>query len=403
LLSRNSSLIYVQSNQANGAAYCDTKAKADNADVWIVKQQRMDDAPNFYLTSDFKSFNRLTNIQPQKNYRWATNELIAWKMPDGRTCQGVLYKPEGFDANKKYPLIVNYYEKKSGALHEFLRPELISADLNIPWFVSRGYLVFTPDIHYTIGSVAKSVVNSVIPGVEELLKFPFVDSLAIGIQGQSFGGYETNVLVTESNLFAAAAEGAGASNLTSMFGSLLPTDRAGGQASEHLERSAQMRMDGTVWENRKEYLENSPIFKADKVRAPLLIRHNKGDQAIPWGQGVEFFIALRRLGKPVWMLQYDGEGHGNIHEKTEMDYTIRLTQFFDHYLKGAPAPQWMTQGIPATLKGVITGYDFDPAGSCGKDCKVCKMWNEKMKKDSVRTWKEIEEKIKSEHWMGNSE
>lgn len=401
LLSLHSCLIYATNNQTSGVGLLCGKIKAANADVWIVKKQAFNNAPNFYTTTDFKSFKQLTDIQPQKKYRWATTELLTWKMPDGKPCQGILYKPEDFDSSKKYPVIVYYYEKLSAELHQFLQPDLTGGGLNIPWFVSRGYLVFTPDIHYIINHVSESVVNSVIPGIHELLKFSYVDSSAIGIQGQSFGGYETNVLVTESNLFAAAAEGAGASDLISQYGSLLPTDRNDGSGVFHQEKGGQYRLNTTLWEDPQAYIDNSPIFKADKVTTPLLIRHNKGDQAVPWGQAVEFFIALRRLDKPVWMLQYDGEGHGNNSKKTQMDYTIRLTQFFDHYLKGAPAPRWLTQGIPATLKGVISGYNFDPSGNCGKDCKVCKMWNEKMKKDSSGTMLEIRERTKSEHWIAD--
>jgi hypothetical protein len=161
-----------------------------------------------------------------------------------------------------------------------------------------------------------------------------------------------------------------------------------------MESGGQHRMAGTMWDNQQGYIENSPIFKADKVTTPLLIRHNKGDQAVPWGQAVEFFIALRRLDKPVWMLQYDAGGHGNVLEKDKMDYTIRLTQYFNHFLKGAPTPKWMTQGIPATMKGIENGFSLDPAANCGtkeKPCKVCKKWNEKWNKDSIAVKEEIKQ------------
>ena len=142
-------------------------------------------------------------------------------------------------------------------------------------------------------------------------------------------------------------------------------------------------MNKLLWENQDAYKENSPIFKADKVATPLLIMHNKADDAVPWGQAVELFIALRRLEKPVWMLQYDQGRHGVGNKKEEMDYTRRMTQFFDHYLKGAPAPVWMTRGIPATMKGIKTGYTLDPAGNCCTNCKICKNWNKLWIKDSV--------------------
>jgi dipeptidyl aminopeptidase/acylaminoacyl peptidase len=378
-LSIHDCIIYASGKQTSGSGPLGSKVKAASANVWIVKKQTITDAPNFFLTSDFKSFRQLTGIQPQKKYRWGANQLLTWKMPDGRLCQGILYKPEDFDSSKRYPVIVYYYEKVSGGLHQFLMPALSNGALNIPWFVSRGYLVFVPDIHYAVGTIAKSVVNSVLPGVQQLLKLPFIDSSAIGIQGHSFGGSETNILITETNLFAAAVEGAGSSDLISKYGSLLPTENFDGQGSFHLERGGQDRMNSLLWEDKAAYIENSSIFKADKVTTPLLIMHNKADQSVPWGQAVELFIALRRLEKPVWMLQYDKGGHGVRGTKDQMDFTTRMTQFFEHYLKGAPAPKWMTEGIPATRKGIVTGYELDPAGSCAlngiNECKVCKEWN----------------------------
>lgn len=374
--------------------------KAIDADIWIVKKQTLTNAPNFYVTSDFKSFKQLTDIQPQKKYRWLTNELITWKTPDGKICQGILYKPEDFDSTKKYPVIFYYYEQFSDGLHEFLRPALSNGALDVPWFVSRGYLVFVPDIHYKVGSVAKSVVNSVVTGAHTILKLPYIDSTAMGLQGLSFGGYETNILITESNLFSAAVEGAGPSNLISQYGSLLPTERGNGQGAYHQEQGGQLRMKGLLWGNQGDYIENSPIFKANKVTTPLLIMHNKGDQAVPWGQAVELFIALRRLEKLVWMLQYDQGGHGVENVKDKMDFTTRMTQFFDHYLKGAPAPKWMTNGVPAKLKGMDAGLGLDMKDKCGDNCKVCEMWNEKLKKDSDAALKEIDVKTKAEFWIG---
>ncbi|MEP7374615.1 MAG: prolyl oligopeptidase family serine peptidase [Chitinophagaceae bacterium] len=373
--------------------------KAANGNVWIVKRETSVDAPNYYLSKDLKKFHPLTNYQPQAKYNWLTTDLIEWTMPNGKSCQGILYKPENFDSRKKYPVIIHYYEKLSGDLFHFPRPEFTSGAINIPWFVSRGYIIFTPDIHYTVGDIAESIVISVLSGVRHIFKYPFVDSTKIGIQGHSFGGFETNILVANTNIFKAAAEGAGPTDLISIFGTPL-ADGAAIAFSPHNEKGGQFRLEFPLSENPEVYIKNSPIFKANKITTPLLIMHNKRDENVPWQQGVELFVALRRLSKLVWMLQYDNSGHG-LNEKDAMDYTIRLMQFFDHYLKGSPAPKWMTIGIPANLKGIETGYSFDPSGNCGKDCKVCKMWNEKRKKDSVATMAEIQEEAKTEHWIGS--
>jgi dipeptidyl aminopeptidase/acylaminoacyl peptidase len=230
-------------------------------------------------------------------------------------------------------------------------------------------LIFTPDIHYTIGKPAESIINSVLSGVEGIKKFSFVDSTKIGIEGHSFGGYETNVLVTHSNVFAAAIEGAGPTDLVSAYGTPLPTRWLG-----HFVMGGQNRIPVTVWQDRSMYIQNSPIFFADRVTSPLLMMHNKNDEMVSWSQAIEFFIALRRLNKPVWMLQYDKGKHG-VHNQDAIDYTTRMTQYFDHYLKGAPAPKWMTQGIPAKLKGIDNGLELDPNGKCSETCPVCNKIN----------------------------
>jgi dienelactone hydrolase len=359
-LSMQPYLFYTTSFQTQNGLLVLKPVKAKAADIWIVKRQSAIEAPNFYMTRDFKTFKRLTNIQPQRKYNWLTNQLISWKDFEGDSSQGILYKPENFDSTKKYPVIVNYYEKHSDDLNQFSQPHYIQSDLNVPWFVSRGYLVFVPDINYTIAKAGESVVNSVVSGVKYLSQFPFVDSSKIGIQGHSFGGYETNYLVTHTNCFAAAVEGAGATNLISNYGTL-PIDGSinGGQQILFFEKGGQFRLEASPWEDQKAFIDNSPIFNVDRITTPLLMMHNKMDQLVPWSQGVEFFIALRRLDKPVWMLQYDEGGHGLEIEKDKIDYTIRMTQFFDHFLKGKPSPEWMTKGIPACRKGIDPGYKSD--------------------------------------------
>lgn len=368
---------YTISSQTNGESIGNmVPLKARNANVWIFKRQTAIDAPNYCSLVNFKTCYQLTNIQPQKNYNWLTTELVNWKQLDGTVCQGVLYKPEDFNSQKKYPLIIHYYEKKSASLNQFMSPDYIQTDINIPWFVSRGYLVFTPDIHYSIASksgqvVGDCAVNSVVSAVHYLSQRKYIDGKRIGIQGHSYGGGETLYLVTHSNLFAAACSGA--PTVSNEISAYLGIVRANGKPvlskMTHSEADHN-RIGATLWERPDLYIKASPVFKANKVTTPLLIMHNQGDVTCDWNQGVEMYMALWRLGKPVWMLQYDNEGHG-VSGKNAVDYTMRMTQFFDHYLKGAVAPRWMTEGIPANLKGVISGYELDVAGSCEENCAIC--------------------------------
>jgi dienelactone hydrolase len=313
---------------------------------WVVIRQSVTEYPNLYFTEDLKSFRPLTNFKPQKDYNWLTAELIHWTMLNGQPSQGVLYKPKNFDPHKKYPVIFNYYEKVSHRVHQFPQPGLTMDNINIPWFVSRGYLVFTPDIHYTMASrkggmtVGEAACNAVVSAAKHLAKLPYVDSKRMGLQGHSFGAMQTAYIVTHSKLFAAAAEMAGTTDHLSSYLSLV-----GGQDGQAVESEAkqdhpQARMGATPWERPDLYRRNSAVLNADKTTTPLLITHNRKDGSVDFRQGVALYLALRRLGKPCWLLQYANSGH-SLNPDDGLDYTVRLTQFFDHYLKGTAAPEWL--------------------------------------------------------------
>jgi len=334
--------------------------KANDANKWIVMRQTETDAPNFFLTKDFKTFKRLTNIQPQQNYNWLTSELVTWRQLDGAYTQGLLYKPENFDSGKKYPLIFFVYEKMSNNKYLYAQPRFSNGPINIPWFVSRGYLVITPDIHYTIGKTGESVCNSVISGARYASQWSWVDSSKMAVTGHSFGGYETNYVITHTNIFAAAASAAGMADFISGYGGL-NNKVIGATSSQSQFEFEQYRIGSTLWQSPELYIKNSPIFNIDKVTTPLLITHNKADYLVPWTQSIELFTGLRRLQKKVWMLHYDNGGHG-VEGDDIIDFTIRITQFFDHYLKGIPPSKWMTEGIPAKLKGNSLGYELDTSG-----------------------------------------
>ncbi len=309
-----------------------------NGKGYIVGRMTASDAPNYFFSKDLKTFVRLTNVQPQAAYNWMTSELVEWTMFDGKRSQGILYKPEDFDPNKKYPVIFNYYRRFSDDLHKFIQPE-ISITPSVAYYTSNGYIVFVPDIYFTLGEPGRDAYNAVVSAAKYLSSKPWVDSARMGISGYSYGGYETNYLVTSTPIFAAACAGAGASDFVSSFGE-------GSWQMMYCEKSA-YSLGALLWERPELYIKNSPVFKANKVTTPLLIQHNRDDTNVPFSQGLEFFLALRRLGKKVWMISYDGQGHGNMGGEPGVDFAIRQAQFFDHYLKGKPAPEWMTEGISA--------------------------------------------------------
>jgi dipeptidyl aminopeptidase/acylaminoacyl peptidase len=318
--------------------------KAKDADVLILTASRFDQFPDVWVTnSTFRELKRVSNGDAQRAaYTWGTAELVSFKNTDGVPLKGLLLKPENFDAKKKYPMIVYIYEKLSQGLHQFRNPGP-GTSINPTYYVSNGYLVYMPDIVYTIGYPGQSALKCVLPGIQAVVDKGYVNESAIGIQGHSWGGYQIAYMVTQTNRFKAAAPGALVANMTSAYSGI----RWGtGLPRQFQYERSQSRIGGSLWEYPLRFLDNSPIFRADRVETPLLMIHNDEDDAVPWYQGIEYFLALRRLGKEAYMFSYNGEKHGLRKRINQKDYTRRLQEFFDHFLKGAPAPEWMEKGIP---------------------------------------------------------
>lgn len=331
--------------------------KAENADVFAVRRSTYQEFPDIFLTDfSMKKLDKVSSANPQQaQVNWGSVELIEYLANDGTPLQGLLFKPENFDAAKKYPMLVYFYERNSDGLHSYRAPAPSASTINIPYFVSNGYLVFVPDIKYDLGLPGPSAYNCIIPGVQSLVARGFVDAANMAIQGQSWGGYQVAYLITRTNMFKAAGAGAPVVNMTSAYGGI----RWGTGMSRMFQyEQTQSRIGGTLWEKPLYYLENSPLFFMDRVNTPVLIMHNDEDGAVPWYQGIEMFMALKRLNKPAWLLQYNGEDHNLVQRKNRKDLSIRLSQFFDYYLKGAPAPLWMTEGLSAVEKGRSLKYDL---------------------------------------------
>ena len=330
--------------------------KAKNAEVYSYTKETYQEAPNVYISDDFKTENKISEINPQQSqYNWGTTELISWTTPKGYQSKGILYKPEDFDPNKKYPMIVYFYEKLSDGLNRYIAPSPTPSRLNIPYFVSNGYLVFTPDISYEDGHPGKSAVEFINSGVEYLKKNSWVNGKKIGIQGQSWGGYQVSYLITQNDMYAAAWAGAPVVNMTSAYGGIRWSS---GMNRQFQYEKSQSRIGKTLWEAPELYLENSPLFHLDKATTPVVIMSNDKDGAVPWYQGIEMFTALRRLDKKVWLLNYNNDDHNLTKRQNKKDIQIREQQFFDYYLKDAKAPVWMTRGIPSTLKGKDWGFEL---------------------------------------------
>jgi len=318
--------------------------KAKDADVYLLTAQSFNEFPDLAVTDGtFKELRKVSDANPQKaQLLWGTSEIVPFKNADGVPLTAALYKPENFDSKKKYPMMVYIYERLTQNVNKFVDPRP-SHNINISYYVSNGYLVLTPDIVYTTGFPGQSALKCVLPAVQEVVNRGYVNEQAIGIQGHSWGGYQIAYMVTQTNRFRAVAAGAPVADMISAYDGI----RWGtGLPRQFQYERTQSRIGGSIWQYPTRFIENSPIFWADRVQTPVLLLHNDGDDAVPWYQGVEFYLALRRLGKEVYLFDYNGEPHGLRKRPNQKDYTIRLQQYFDHYLKGAPAPAWMEKGVP---------------------------------------------------------
>ncbi len=342
------------------AAFSRNLTKAKKADALLFQKESFSASPDLYITDmTFKEIRKISITNPQqKNYNWVTAELVEWTSFDKSELQGILYKPEDFDPSKKYPMIVYFYERSSDGLYSYFAPAPSASIINRTFAASNGYVVFVPDIPYKIGYPGQSCYNAVMSGTNALLdRFDYIDRNRLGLDGQSWGGYQIAWLVTRTDLFRCAYSGAPVSNMISAYGGIRWES---GMSRMFQYEKSQSRIGGTLWEKPLLFIENSPIFFVPEINTPLLLMHNDADGAVPWYQGIEFFNALRRLNKPAWLLSYNDEAHNLVKRPNRKDISVRKMQFFDHYLKGAPMPYWMKNGIRQTEKGHINGYNLIP-------------------------------------------
>ncbi len=348
---------FIKAKEANTVLYS-KESFVTSPDIYFVDLSGSKLSDKLPLDKSFFSPRKLSSLNlQQSNYNWGTAEVYNWKTFHGKPATGILYKPEDFDPKKKYPVLIYFYEKLSDSIHKYIAPEPTRSRLNIPFFVSRGYLVFTPDISYTTGHPGKDAYNYIVSGAQALAKNSWVDAKNMGIQGQSWGGYQVAYLITATNMFKAAWAGAPVVNMFSAYGGIRWES---GLNRQFQYEKTQSRIGATPWERPDLYIENSPFFHLKKVNTPLVIMANDADGAVPWYQGIEAFTALRRLGKPVWMLNYNGEAHNLVERRNRKDIQIREQQFFDWLLKGEKPARWITEGVPAVKKGRDWGLELKP-------------------------------------------
>jgi dipeptidyl aminopeptidase/acylaminoacyl peptidase len=340
-----------------GGAYTLSKnvTKARSSEDLIYYRQSNATFPDIQLsTTTFDRSVRVSDANPQQaNYAWCSNQLFSWRDYAGKSVEGMLFFPPGFDKTKKYPLIVNFYERSANSLHSHRAPEAHRSQINYAIYTNKGYVIFNPDISYKLAQPGDDCLNAVNSGVDALLKLGYIDSTRMGLQGHSWGGYQIAYMLTKTARYKCAEAGAAVVNMVSAYGGVRWES---GMSRMFQYEKTQSRIGKTLWQDTKAFHYNSPIYQLDKVTTPVLIMHNDEDGAVPWEQGIEYYMAMRRLGKPAWLLNYNGEPHWPVKWQNRLDFNIRMEQFFDYYLMGKPMPLWMKEGNTPLEKGIINKY-----------------------------------------------
>jgi dipeptidyl aminopeptidase/acylaminoacyl peptidase len=318
--------------------------KADDADVWIYSRETPTEATAIYVTDDTLTNGRkvMDTSAEAEPYLWTSGaRLIDFTNEKGERLQASLYLPADYEEGKQYPTIVYIYERLTQGHYGYGRPT--ANGFSRQAYTSNGYAVLQPDIKYYVNDPGMSAVWALVPAVKAAIATGVVDPDRVGLHGHSWGGYQTAHTITQTDMFAAAIAGAPLTNMISMYSIIYKNS---GGTNGAIFESSQGRFTGGPWEEWEAYTRNSPVAHATNVTTPLMILHNDEDGAVDFTQGVEYFNTLRRLQKPVIMLEYPGENHGLRRPANQQDYTVRMKEFFDHYLKDADAPAWLEYGVP---------------------------------------------------------
>jgi dipeptidyl aminopeptidase/acylaminoacyl peptidase len=326
---------------------------AKNADRILFTEQTFNEYPNYWVADKrFAAPRQVTDAEPEllKQFAWGTKKLVDYKNSKGQRLQATLTLPAGYEPGKKYPMLVYFYELMSDTHHTFSFP-VYDDRPHMSTYASNGYLVLQPDVRYEIGKPGTSALDCVTSAVKKVIELGYADPAHIGLQGHSWGGYESSFIVTQTDIFAAVVTGAPPTDLTSFYGTLY---RSTGNIQQGITEVGQVRMGAgaTPWSARDLFESQSPVHNAPKIKTPFMILHGTADGSVDAGQGLEFYAAARRLGKQVILLSYPDESHHLAKKENQKDFQVRMRQFFDHYLKGTPAPLWMTDGVPQVKKGL---------------------------------------------------
>jgi dipeptidyl aminopeptidase/acylaminoacyl peptidase len=318
-------------------------AKAKESDVFQYSVETFEEPPAIHVADGtLASTKPVVKTNPFfDQYAWGHTETIEYKTDRGERLQGSLYYPAGYEAGKRYPMIVYIYERLSDGVHRWGTPSERDYYSVSAW-TTRGYVVLQPDIVFRPREPGLSVVECVTPAVKKVVQMGVADARKVGVVGHSWGGFDTTFLATHSDVFAAAVAGAPITDLVSNYGNHHWS--SGIAETDHIE-TGQQRMEVPLWEDLPAYIRNSAVFNVQNMKTPLLIEVGDNDGTVFWHQGIELYNLARRAKKEVVLIAYAGEDHGLRKKPNQIDYHRRIVEWFGHYLKDEPAPTWIADGV----------------------------------------------------------
>lgn len=320
--------------------------KARLANQLIFSQQTFVDFPDYYVSnSAFENIKKITDANPQqKDYAWGSKVLVDYTNSKGERLQATLTLPPDYEPGKQYPMVVYFYEKMSQRHHSYSMPRYDDRP-HASMYASNGYLFLMPDNVYEVGRPGTSALDCITSAVQKVIDMGYADPEKIGLQGHSWGGYQSSFILTQTDMFACVVTGAPPTDLESFYNNIY-----GNTGTNHtgIMEIGQVRMGRgvTPWSHREIYQRENPMYHAPNISTPFMILHGTKDGAVDWTQGLEFYNAARRLGKEVIFLSYPGEPHHLRNEYNQKDFQVRMKQYFDHYLMDQAAPDWLKNGIP---------------------------------------------------------
>ena len=343
--------------------------KAAKADRYMFTRQTFAEYPDIRVGGyGFTDSKKISNANPQQSeFLWGHRVLFDYKLKDGTRAQGILALPDDYKQGEKRPMIVSFYEKNSQNMHRYTPPSFITGMGSLPMeAVTKGYITMFADVYYRTGQSHSDQLEAVEAATRKVIELGYADPKAIGLNGHSYGGEGAQFIATRSRLFRAVGAGAGVTDLFTDFSqswgwSYQNQPGTGGSNGLQYYYYGQGRWGFSPWDKPEVFHFESAITHANETTAAVLLMHGTADPTVSFNESLKFYTALRYNKKDATLLAYTNEGHGLRGLANRKDLTVRYMEFFDHYLKGTPAPNWLSKGVPFLVKEATLNNPVTPA------------------------------------------